>query len=73
MPFVHSGDFQCPDNSLKCPGSYCIPLRFRCNDVWDCANGEDELKCGKFLVAFISIFVIGRPYLLINKLSAIFS
>eukprot|EP00057_Strongylocentrotus_purpuratus_P001223 XP_001196821.2 PREDICTED: G-protein coupled receptor GRL101 [Strongylocentrotus purpuratus] len=43
------GDFQCPDYSIKCPGSYCIPLRFRCNDVWDCANGEDELECDRFV------------------------
>ncbi|XP_072045176.1 uncharacterized protein [Amphiura filiformis] len=40
--------FQCPSWSLKCPSSYCIPLRFRCNDVIDCPDGEDEYKCDVF-------------------------
>nr|XP_054761372.1 G-protein coupled receptor GRL101-like [Lytechinus pictus] len=42
-------DFECPAYFMKCPGSYCIPLRFRCNGVWDCANGEDEMECSSFV------------------------
>nr|XP_054761373.1 uncharacterized protein LOC129267772 [Lytechinus pictus] len=42
-------DFECPAYFTKCPGSYCIPLRFRCNGVWDCANGEDEMECSSFV------------------------
>ncbi|XP_071510300.1 uncharacterized protein [Diadema antillarum] len=38
-------DFQCPEYTLKCPNSYCIPLRFRCNGRWDCIAGQDELNC----------------------------
>ncbi|XP_072178685.1 lutropin-choriogonadotropic hormone receptor-like [Diadema setosum] len=38
-------DFHCPEYTLKCPKSYCIPLRFRCNGRWDCIAGEDELNC----------------------------
>ncbi|XP_072172014.1 uncharacterized protein [Diadema setosum] len=41
-------DFQCPDYTFKCPRSYCIPLRFRCNGVRDCIGGEDELDCSRF-------------------------
>ncbi|XP_041471581.1 uncharacterized protein LOC121421048 [Lytechinus variegatus] len=42
-------DFECPAYFMKCPGSYCVPLRFRCNGVWDCANGEDEMECSSFV------------------------
>ena len=37
----------CRQDELKCPNSYCIPLRRRCDDTWDCPNGEDEDFCGK--------------------------
>ena len=31
----------CP-GKFKCPGSYCIPIRKVCDDVWDCPGQEDE-------------------------------
>ncbi|XP_041482732.1 uncharacterized protein LOC121429653 isoform X2 [Lytechinus variegatus] len=40
------GDFECPESYLKCPSSYCIPLRYRCNGRLDCPSGEDEANCG---------------------------
>ncbi|XP_022083821.1 uncharacterized protein LOC110975554 [Acanthaster planci] len=42
-------DFQCPVMMFKCPDSYCIPLRFRCNGVGDCPDKEDENNCGQFV------------------------
>lgn len=42
-----SEEFMCPPWTIKCPSSYCIPLRYRCNDVIDCPGGEDEHHCGK--------------------------
>ncbi|XP_022098818.1 uncharacterized protein LOC110983669 isoform X2 [Acanthaster planci] len=35
----------CSAFTFKCPNSYCIPLRRRCDDVTDCPNSEDELSC----------------------------
>jgi hypothetical protein len=37
----------CPRNTFKCPGSYCIPLKYVCNGLIDCPNSEDEHNCGK--------------------------
>ncbi|XP_033121188.1 uncharacterized protein LOC117120284 [Anneissia japonica] len=44
-------DFQCPDYMFKCPDSYCIPMRRRCDSVWDCPNGEDEKDCSSYSCA----------------------
>eukprot|EP00057_Strongylocentrotus_purpuratus_P024487 XP_011678961.1 PREDICTED: G-protein coupled receptor GRL101-like [Strongylocentrotus purpuratus] len=40
------GNFECPESYLKCPSSYCIPLRYRCDGKMDCPSGEDEAFCG---------------------------
>nr|XP_054763169.1 very low-density lipoprotein receptor-like [Lytechinus pictus] len=39
------GDLQCSGNMFKCPNSYCLPLRRRCDSVADCPGGEDEFEC----------------------------
>ncbi|XP_072171885.1 uncharacterized protein [Diadema setosum] len=44
---AHCESFTCPVYHLKCPDSYCIPLRMRCDVKRDCPNGEDELSCGR--------------------------
>ncbi|XP_071964993.1 uncharacterized protein [Antedon mediterranea] len=41
-------DFECPDYMFKCPNSYCIPMRRRCDEIWDCPNGEDETGCSSY-------------------------
>ena len=41
-----SEDKVCPEGLLKCPGSFCIPPQFLCNNLTDCPNGEDERNCG---------------------------
>ncbi|XP_030850189.1 G-protein coupled receptor GRL101-like [Strongylocentrotus purpuratus] len=41
------GNFECPESYLKCPSSYCIPLRYRCDGKMDCPSGEDEAFCGQ--------------------------
>ncbi|XP_033635439.1 uncharacterized protein LOC117296560 [Asterias rubens] len=41
-------EFECSNNTFKCPGSYCVPLHRRCDLTEDCPGGEDELGCGNF-------------------------
>lgn len=36
------------ENSYKCPGSYCIPWRFVCNNKSDCSDNLDEVHCENF-------------------------
>ncbi|XP_072025436.1 uncharacterized protein [Amphiura filiformis] len=40
--------FSCGAFTFKCPGSYCIPLRRRCDGVNDCPDAQDEYGCGNF-------------------------
>ncbi|XP_060552415.1 sortilin-related receptor-like [Ruditapes philippinarum] len=35
----------CPENTVKCPGSYCIEQRFLCDGHTECPGGEDEQNC----------------------------
>ncbi len=34
----------CPDRYFKCPGFYCIPWRYVCNNRTDCPGGTDEVS-----------------------------
>jgi hypothetical protein len=42
-----SEKFVCPENTLKCPESYCIEQRFLCDGKKECPGGEDEQECSK--------------------------
>ena len=33
----------CSPKYFKCPGFYCIPLRYVCNGLWECPGGVEEL------------------------------
>ncbi|XP_064640791.1 G-protein coupled receptor GRL101-like [Lineus longissimus] len=37
-------DADCP-GMFKCPNTYCIPVRKRCDGEWDCPYGHDEVGC----------------------------
>ncbi|XP_060584590.1 G-protein coupled receptor GRL101-like isoform X3 [Ruditapes philippinarum] len=37
--------FLCPENTVKCPGSYCIEQGFLCDGHIECPGGEDEQDC----------------------------
>ncbi len=39
--------FKCPSH-FKCDDSYCVPIRHRCDTIWDCPYGEDENDCIDF-------------------------
>ncbi|XP_060567599.1 uncharacterized protein LOC132726308 [Ruditapes philippinarum] len=39
-------DFECPAKTVKCPRSFCLPLRFICDGVKHCPDGDDENDCG---------------------------
>ena len=36
-------EFQCPEGFVKCPQSYCIPVKYIEDGEVDCLNGEDEI------------------------------
>ncbi|XP_033099551.1 uncharacterized protein LOC117103150 [Anneissia japonica] len=40
--------FQCPAHTYKCPNSFCIPIKSRCDGSNDCDNGEDEQYCDDY-------------------------
>ncbi|KAF7494181.1 Putative G-protein coupled receptor [Sarcoptes scabiei] len=44
----HCTKFQCPNDYVKCPDSYCIPYRYMCNGKWDCVGGSDEIGCARY-------------------------
>ncbi|XP_045177196.2 G-protein coupled receptor GRL101-like, partial [Mercenaria mercenaria] len=37
--------FECPHGFVKCPNSFCIPIKSVCDERMDCRFGEDELFC----------------------------
>ncbi|XP_060579941.1 uncharacterized protein LOC132736752 [Ruditapes philippinarum] len=37
--------FLCPENTIKCPDSYCIEQRFLCDGHIECPGSEDEQDC----------------------------
>ena len=39
--------FTCPEDYVKCLGNYCIPVKYICDGLWHCSNGEDEVSSGK--------------------------
>ena len=43
----YCAEFECPSH-FKCDNSYCVPIRHRCDNQWDCPNGEDENNCLDF-------------------------
>ena len=44
--------FSCPENYIKCPGNYCIPIHYICDGQWHCPNGEDEVSCCKYNILY---------------------
>ena len=36
---------ECPENYIKCPGDYCVPIQYICDGQWHCPDGEDEVSC----------------------------
>ncbi|XP_060586516.1 uncharacterized protein LOC132742201 [Ruditapes philippinarum] len=45
MHLQNCDDFDCPRNTVKCPNSYCISLRFVCDGRFQCPGGQDEHNC----------------------------
>ena len=55
---MFTDDFQCPADYVKCPGSFCIPVRYMCDKALHCPNGEDERQCGNtYFFLFGLIFI----------------
>jgi hypothetical protein len=42
-----SEKFLCPENTVKCPDSYCIEQRLLCDGHIECPGREDEQDCSK--------------------------
>nr|XP_054759563.1 uncharacterized protein LOC129265611 [Lytechinus pictus] len=47
-------EFDCPAYHYKCPSSYCIPLRYRCDSINHCPYGEDEDGCTNSNVEYLN-------------------
>ena len=47
----------CPEDYVKCPGSYCIAVSLFCDGVHDCPQGEDEFNCGMLVTLCIFAWV----------------
>ena len=41
---INCTHFKCTNNYFKCPGFFCIPLRYLCDGTWHCPGGLDEGK-----------------------------
>lgn len=39
----------CSSTYLKCPDAYCIPWRFVCDGIVDCADRYDEVLCAMYI------------------------
>jgi Low-density lipoprotein receptor domain class A. len=55
-PFdVFSGFQSCRQDEFKCHNGTCLNISKRCNNVTDCATGEDERNCpqGEYENSFI--------------------
>ncbi len=39
--------YKCGNKYYKCPGYYCIPWKYVCNQVWDCPEGIEEIGCSE--------------------------
>ncbi|OWF43884.1 G-protein coupled receptor GRL101 [Mizuhopecten yessoensis] len=37
--------FTCPEYYVKCPGSFCLHMRYICDGIGHCPHREDELDC----------------------------
>lgn len=35
----------CKEDQFECAALYCIPKEQRCDGVYHCSNGRDELNC----------------------------
>ena len=39
----------CWPEQFRCLDRTCVDIRHRCDGIWDCVNGEDEMSCGAFI------------------------
>ncbi|OWF42800.1 G-protein coupled receptor GRL101 [Mizuhopecten yessoensis] len=46
--------FECPVDYVKCGQGYCIPVRYICDGVSQCAGGEDEENCDRSCAGLFS-------------------
>ena len=37
--------FSCWPEKFRCLTHKCVDMKFRCDKIWDCEGGEDELSC----------------------------
>lgn len=55
--FLDSIDTECPKQSdFKCTNGVCIDKSKHCDGKADCADGFDELNCGKLIFNFVYYF-----------------
>jgi len=45
--YVSGVDDYCSLSQFSCMSGKCIPVRWRCDDEYDCDDQSDEQDCGK--------------------------
>ena len=63
---VNNGNLPCPTETFQCNNGECVVDTAKCDDIFHCSDGSDELGCGGFFSFFslVTLFYVYSYYLL---------